>query len=204
MGEGEGVSDMEQSEAKANIYNKIIEWMVLVLSAYLIILGSLIIYNYEAISYGLIGLILFIAGLTLHDRFFELKKKKKEVRIIKFKGLGKRRRQFWLKLLGFKIEQLKCQNCNKIITYKDSRVFPAIDTKHKVTILCNSPQCISWYLSALEIEEPKRLVDGEILICPICNNAFFRGTKKKNICGQCICNQEREKYQRELKQIENC
>ena len=77
------MSDMRQSVATANIYNRIIECTVITASAYLITIGSIGLIYPRDIADGIIGLIFFIVGFTLHDRFFELKKKKtKEIDVM--------------------------------------------------------------------------------------------------------------------------
>lgn len=74
---------------------------------------------------------------------------------LKFEKLGKKERKLLLKALDIDYTNLKCQYCNKKVTYDNCAIMPSVDTKQLATIICDSPLCICEFLEAFESKKVK-------------------------------------------------
>ena len=83
---------------------------------------------------------------------------------MEFQTLGTRERKLLFKILDIDIDKLKCQYCDKKLTYDKCGIFPSVNTTSNASILCNSPLCMSEYFSELEAnndETDKRITELE-------------------------------------------
>ena len=83
---------------------------------------------------------------------------------LKFEKLGKKERKLLLKALDIDYTNLKCQYCNKKVTYDNCAIMPSVNTKELATITCNSPLCVCEYLESFESKKVKPCCEKAIQI----------------------------------------
>jgi len=73
---------------------------------------------------------------------------------MKYETLGIEERKLLLQALDIDFNNLKCYHCCENVDFEDCCIMhPLKNEKKKATILCNSPLCISMYLTEIEDEE---------------------------------------------------
>ena len=69
---------------------------------------------------------------------------------VKIEKLRKEERKLLLKALGIPIEDLHCCYCNTKVSYESCCIMPSLNDMEKARIVCDSPLCVSNYLSDFE------------------------------------------------------
>lgn len=70
---------------------------------------------------------------------------------MEFKQLKPEHRKILLEALDIDYNNLKCKFCNEKVNYIDCGIMPPINKKNEnAVIICNSPLCISTYLTEIE------------------------------------------------------